>query len=526
MRKSNERGSVFTLLLRNYVLLTLFLLLFLTALFIGLLQNMKIIVGKIEPSQIFQYRDILAQRQFEDFPIKQTLSADGGILIVDDQCKPVYQNGKALPVSSFDKNDIACIPEYSLAPEITTNEITTADGQRHVSISISETRDGKAESRIYILDRNNTILYQPGDLPMDTLTERQVRLLSDSFAPDYSIQKHSFRTADGKDYTMLLFGDPARPETAESLVHSILVFISLCFLVYCVITLAFVVFLKKKINEPLNLLCLELNNFESGESKYTSYCGPKEFVKIFDSFYSLSQRLRQSEEERKKLEAGRQKMLADISHDLRTPISVVQGYAKALCDGVIPIEQQPQYLEIIEQKASGLNDLINTFYEYSKMDHPDYALKLVPSDICNTLRDYVADRYAELELAEFLIEVDIPEKHISCALDIMALRRGLDNLVNNSIRHNPRGTTLSVSLMLDSGKVRIVISDNGSGIPAELRKSIFTPFVVGDASRSNHGSGLGLSITKKIIEAHGGSITLLNSETSGGTAFEILLPTK
>ena len=80
--------------------------------------------------------------------------------------------------------------------------------------------------------------------------------------------------------------------------------------------------------------------------------------------------------------------------------------------------------------------------------------------------------------------------------------------------------------MLDSGKVRIVISDNGSGIPAELRKSIFTPFVVGDASRSNHGSGLGLSITKKIIEAHGGSITLLNSETSGGTAFEILLPTK
>ena len=188
MRKSNERGSVFTLLLRNYVLLTLFLLLFLTALFIGLLQNMKIIVGKIEPSQIFQCRDILAQRQFEDFPIKQILSADGGILIVDDQCKPVYQNGKALPVSSFDKNDIACIP---------TNEITTADGQRHVSISISETRDGKAESRIYILDRNNTILYQPGDLPMDTLTERQVRLLSDSFAPDYSIQKHSFRTADG-----------------------------------------------------------------------------------------------------------------------------------------------------------------------------------------------------------------------------------------------------------------------------------------------------------------------------------------
>lgn len=152
-------------------------------------------------------------------------------------------------------------------------------------------------------------------------------------------------------------------------------------------------------------------------------------------------------------------------------------------------------------------------------------MKLVPSDICNTLRDYVADRYAELELAEFLIEVDIPEKHISCALDIMALRRGLDNLVNNSIRHNPRGTTLSVSLMLDSGKVVLSSRTMAPVFPPNFVNYFYT-VCCGGASRSNHGSGLGLSITKKIIEAHGGSITLLNSETSGGTAFEILLPTK
>ncbi|MCH4285869.1 MULTISPECIES: sensor histidine kinase [Bacillota] len=524
MKKSNKRGSVFTLLLKNYILLTLILLLFLTGLFIGLLQKMNGIVAGIEPSQILEYNEVLEQERFNDFPIKQILGIKGGILIVDDQYQPIYQNGKALPVTSFDKNDIACISEYSLAPEIISKEMITADGQRQVSISILEKHEGKDIFRIYILDKDNTILYQPGDLPMDTLTAKQVRLLSDSFTPEYSIKKHSFVTTDGKTYTMLLFGNPARPETAEALERSVYDFILLCLLVYCLIIFVFVIFLKKKISKPLKLLCSELNHLENGESQHTSYRGPKEFVEIFDSFHSLSERLHQSEQERQKLELGRQKMLADISHDLRTPISVIQGYSKALHDGVIPHKQQSQYLEIIEQKAGNLNELINTFYEYSKMEHPDYVLNLVSEDICNTLRDYVADRYAELELAGFSVKVDIPETHIMCGIDTAAFRRALDNIVNNCIKHNQKGTTFSVCLTPYEKQVCIILSDNGAGIPAELRDTIFAPFVVGEASRSNYGSGLGLSIAKKIIEAHNGNITLLERELADGTAFEITLP--
>lgn len=524
MKNSNKRGSVFILVLKNYMLLTLFFLLFLTGVSMGLAKNMEGIVAEIEPSKILEYNEILAGQRFDDFPVRQVLGANGGILIVDEQYHPVYQSGKALPVTSFDKIDIACISEYSFAPEIVRNETVAADGQRQTVISILETQEGNEKFRTYILDKDNHILYQPGDLPVDVLSQKQARLLADKFAPEYSIQKHSFKTAEGKDYTMILFGDPSRPETAKMLVRSVIVFLFLCLFAYCVGTLLFVILLKKKISKPLKLLCLKLNNFENGENQQTSYRGPKEFVEIFDSFHALSKRLLQSEEERKKLEAGRQKMLADISHDLKTPISVVQGYSKALHDGVIPPEQQPQYLEMIERKANGLNELIDTFYEYSKMEHPDYSLSLVPGDICNTLRDYVADRYAELELAGFAVQVAIPETHIICGMDIRAFRRALDNIVNNCMKHNQKGTTLTVSLAPSGNQVRIVIADDGTGIPAELRDTIFTPFVVGEASRSNQGSGLGLSVTKKIIEAHKGEITLLKEEAAEGTAFEITLP--
>ena len=111
-----------------------------------------------------------------------------------------------------------------------------------------------------------------------------------------------------------------------------------------------------------------------------------------------------------------------------------------------------------------------------------------------------------------------------CGIDTAAFRRALDNIVNNCIKHNQKGTTFSVCLTPYEKQVCIILSDNGAGIPAELRDTIFAPFVVGEASRSNYGSGLGLSIAKKIIEAHNGNITLLERELADGTAFEITLP--
>jgi signal transduction histidine kinase len=302
---------------------------------------------------------------------------------------------------------------------------------------------------------------------------------------------------------------------------SVVVFI----LAYVTIIFCFSLWLNYKIKNPLHMLCQALNNFSGVEEESITYEGPKEFMEICDSFNEMSRRLAKSEAEKKKLESGRQTMIAGISHDLKTPITVLLGYARALNDGVVPQKEQTAYLVTIEQKAKDLNDLINTFHEYSMLEHPNYKLDLQEVDICNYLRDYIAERYNEIILAGFELEVNIPESHILCKVDNRALQRVFSNILSNSLKYNDKGTTILVSLSISPAWIRILFGDNGTGIPKEIADTLFEPFVLGEKSRTGQGSGLGLSVAKKIVEAHGGMIQCMSDFPKGWkTTFEIMLP--
>ncbi|MCR4999418.1 MAG: HAMP domain-containing histidine kinase [Lachnospiraceae bacterium] len=232
--------------------------------------------------------------------------------------------------------------------------------------------------------------------------------------------------------------------------------------------------------------------------------------------------------EERAVEAARQKMLADISHDLKTPITVIQGYSKAIADGIVPEENREKYLNTIYQKSNHLADLINAFYDYSRLEHPQFRLKTEPGDLSEYLREYVAGKYEELELAGYELDVDIPEQPMYMPFDHLELRRVFENIISNTIKHNAPPTTLYVSMeyIKEKRHVRIRLGDDGSGIPEHLREHLFDPFVVGDESRnSKHGTGLGLSVARRVVEAHGGSIRLLEpEETSWSTMYEIVLP--
>ena len=121
--------------------------------------------------------------------------------------------------------------------------------------------------------------------------------------------------------------------------------------------------------------------------------------------------------------------------------------------------------------------------------------------------------------------MEIPEKRIIFAIDRFQLRRALDNIFSNALKHNRLGTLIWVKLEQVPGAVLLEIADNGEGIPGHLRKDLFSPFVVGDRSRSRGGSGLGLAISQKIIQAHGWTIRLAEEKMEdGGTVFEIRMP--
>ncbi len=218
----------------------------------------------------------------------------------------------------------------------------------------------------------------------------------------------------------------------------------------------------------------------------------------------------QEEELRLQYERARNLMLSDIAHDLRTPITTIAGYSKALNDGLITSEEKrKEYLDAIENKAVRMSDLITLLFEYVRLDSDNFSLKKTKVDITELLRENAALLYADTEEKgmEFLIE--IPEEPYEIELDKLQFSRVITNLINNALKHNESGTQITLKMEKAAQEIQISVSDNGAEIPAMIADHIFEPFVVADASReSKGGSGLGLSIAKRIVEMHGWTLEL------------------
>lgn len=216
------------------------------------------------------------------------------------------------------------------------------------------------------------------------------------------------------------------------------------------------------------------------------------------------------EELRQAYEKKRNLMLSDIAHDLRTPITTIAGYSKALNDEmIISEEKKKEYLQAIENKSARMNDLINLLFEYVRLDSAGYGLRRDEINLPELLRTIAASLYSDVEEKGMEFAIQIPEEVHMVNLDRVQFSRVIVNLINNAIKHNEAGTVISLEMKLEKDKMKIAVSDNGGCIPTFLAEHIFEPFAMGDASRSAHsGSGLGLSIAKKIVEMHGWTLEL------------------
>ena len=228
---------------------------------------------------------------------------------------------------------------------------------------------------------------------------------------------------------------------------------------------------------------------------------------LMDEVHRMDQ---EKEEMRKGYEKKRNLMLSDIAHDLRTPITTIAGYSKALNDDmVVSEEKKKEYLQAIENKSARMSDLINLLFDYVRLDSEHYGLRKEEIDLPELLRTIAASIYSDIEEKGMEFEISIPEEVHMVTLDRVQFSRVIVNLINNAIKHNEAGTTIALEMKKEKGCVQIRVSDNGSLIPAFLADHIFEPFAMGDASRnSQSGSGLGLSIAKKIVEMHGWTLEL------------------
>jgi len=281
----------------------------------------------------------------------------------------------------------------------------------------------------------------------------------------------------------------------------------------------------KKLSKPLKILENEINKMSEGYSnvsvKYNSY---KEFNRIKEAFNTTVSKLEKSEEEKKMAQDSKKRIIRDISHDLKTPITSVLGYSKAMLDDVVTDENDKKtYLTYIYNKTKRINYLVDELFIFSKLDSPGYKLNLEKYDVCEFLRELVALYYIDMEEKNFLLDVDLPNESIYSMIDAKQLERALGNLITNSIKYNKIGTKISISLIKGAEDICIVIEDNGIGISDDVIDKVFDEFVRADESRkTDGGSGLGLAITKKIIKLHKGDIKLY-SKINSGTKFIIRL---
>lgn len=216
------------------------------------------------------------------------------------------------------------------------------------------------------------------------------------------------------------------------------------------------------------------------------------------------------ERELMQLDQQRSQFMTDIAHDLRTPLMAISGMAHAIADGVTRDEaQQAEYLQAICSKADKMSGLVSSVFEYTKLGSSAYTLERTTIDLPQLLLREAAVAYEDIEAAGMHLSVDVPENPCSIFADDVQLGRVVANLLTNAVRHNQAGTEIALLLVREAGIAYAVVADTGTSITDDPN-TLFQPFTRGDAARTaTGGSGLGLSICKRIADLHGYDLTLV-----------------
>jgi two-component system sensor histidine kinase BaeS len=239
--------------------------------------------------------------------------------------------------------------------------------------------------------------------------------------------------------------------------------------------------------------------------------GPRPVRDLVRAFDTMAARLEADEQQRRSL-------LADVTHELRTPLAVVQGNVEAIIDGVHPADEA--HLTAILDETRVLTRLVEDLRTLALSEGGSLSLHREPTDLAILATDVAAAFESAAETAGVRIDVDVQESVPLLDIDPIRIREVLSNLVGNAIRHTPPGGTIGITGRIDDDVVELVVADTGSGIEPELLDHVFDRF---SRSPTTGGSGLGLAIARGLVELHGGTIAAANAPGSG-TRITVRLP--
>ena len=335
------------------------------------------------------------------------------------------------------------------------------------------------------------------------------------------------RTSSGGVWALYLFG--TRQEHLDGGLRVILALavIGLIFIVFLTILMTnrfLTRFVVRKIEEPLDLLSEGARRLGEGDLDYRiAYAGKDEFAPVCDAFNEMAARLKVSVERTRRDEESRKELLAGISHDLRSPLTSIRAYVEGLLDGVAKTEEaKRRYLRTIRTKAEDIDRLVSQLFLYSKLDLEGVPMERRP--LC--LDEFITGFVGETALDGRAHGLVVTAEHLApltVSADPEQLRRVFSNILENSIKYKNKETGHLRITLEESG--RLVLADDGPGVPETALPKLFDVFYRSDPARKNPagGSGLGLAIASKAVRGMGGTIRAYNGP-DGGLAIEIILP--
>ncbi len=222
----------------------------------------------------------------------------------------------------------------------------------------------------------------------------------------------------------------------------------------------------------------------------------------------LGTRLIAEERSRRKIERARRELVASVSHDLRTPLASLRLLVESVDDGVATGETRDRYLSEMRTHVEVLTDLIDDLFELSRIEAGEISWTMRQVELRELIDDTVAAMRAPAEARGVALAAELPAGDFVAQANAEKLQRVLFNLIQNAIRHTPADGSVTVRARNAGGGVEVEVADEGEGIAAGEGDRVFDPFYRGEESRNGDGAGLGLAISRAIVEAHGGRIWL------------------
>lgn len=341
----------------------------------------------------------------------------------------------------------------------------------------------------------------------------------------FLVKQLDFKDSSGSVYSLFIMTQVSGmlPEAKNILVGVVVGLVGLVLITGIGLT----IWTSKGIMAPIKRLEVATRRISKGDLDFTIECGRNDEIgQLCEDFEQMRKRLKESAEEKINQDKQNKILISNICHDLKTPITSIQGYVEGIMDGVANTpEKQEKYIKTIYNKASEMNTLINELTIYSKLDtnRVPYNFQKLPVD------EYFEDCIDELKL-----ELETENVRLSyynyCSDDVLIiadpeqLSRVIHNIVSNAVKYMNKPTRYINFRIKDVGDfIQVEIEDNGKGIAAKDLPFIFERFFRADSSRNEtKGSGIGLSIVQKILDDHGGKIWATSKENVGTTMYFVL----